>query len=207
MDQDTEVSPVLHTAFEDSGCCLLSSVEQAELIPICWPCVGQMMNTYVCTQACPLGDEERRKTPLSAWDRTKIWWLLLHFLALKPLHWAHVNCTEQLLPVEYIPVFHLLGNKWLVWEFWSKTSCLHCRGAWAITKLKLFHVCCFCKAEAVGVEKSMQSHVGFMMMLISCVLWLTFILSTLHPVILAYYCFCSCTMVVIEILSIAVSHN
>lgn len=76
-----------------------------------------------------------------------------------------------------------------------------------MTKIKLFCVCCFCKAMAMRVEKSMQGHVGFMMMLISCVLWLTFILSTLHLVILAYYCFCSCTMVVIESLSIAVSHN
>lgn len=85
--------------------------------------------------------------------------------------------------------------------------CLHRRGAWAMTKIKLFHVCCFCKAVAEGVEKSMQSQVGFMMMLISRVLCLTFILSTLHPVISAYYCFCSCTMVVVASLSISVSHN
>lgn len=39
-----------------------------------------------------------------------------------------------------------------------------------MTKKKLFHVYGFCKAVSVGVEKSMQSHVGFMMMLISCVL-------------------------------------
>lgn len=45
MDQDTEVSPVLPTACEDSGCCLLISVEQAELIPICWHCVGQVTHT------------------------------------------------------------------------------------------------------------------------------------------------------------------
>lgn len=125
---------------------------------------------------------------------------------IKPLHWAHENRIEQ-LPVEYIPGFHLVGNKCLVWEYWRRTLCLHCRGVWAMTKIKLFHVCCVCKVVAMGVEKSMQSHVGFMMMLISCVLWLTFLLSTLHPVILAYYCFCSCTMVVIESLSIAVSHN
>lgn len=110
-------------------------------------------------------------------------------------------------PIAYIPVFHLVGNKCLVWEYWSKTSCFHCREAWAMTKIKLFDVCSFCKAVVVGVEKSMQIRVGFMMMLISFVLWLTFILSALHPVILAYYCFCSCTMVVIESLSIAVSHN
>lgn len=34
-----------------------------------------------------------------------------------------------------------------------------------MTKIKLFHVCCFCKAVALRVEKSMQSHVGFTVML------------------------------------------
>lgn len=120
MDQDTEVSPVLHMVYEYSGYCLLSSVEQAELSPICGPCVGQVTHTYMCIRACPLRYEERRKTPFSLWDRTKIWWFFsfisgpsllstMRFL-IKPLHRAHVNCTQQLLPVEYIPVFHLVGN-------------------------------------------------------------------------------------------------
>lgn len=167
-------------------------------------------------RACPLRDDERTKTPFSVTGQKSGDFCFISGPSLlsamrsliKPLHWAHVNCIEQLLPVENIPGFPLVGKKkCLVWENWSKTLCLHCRGAWAMTKKKLFHVCCFCKVVSVGVEKSMQSHVGFMMMLISCVLWLTFLLSTLHPVILAYYCFCSCTMVVIESLSIAVSHN
>lgn len=165
------------------------------------------MCPYVCIRACPLRDEERMKTPFCVWDRTKIWWFLLHFWALLAV--GHEN-PDQTSALSLCKLYWTTAACWiypwfspgekkkcLVWEYWSKTLCLHCRGVWSMTKKKLFHVCGFCKAVSVGVEKSMQSHVGFMMMLISCVLWLTFLLSTLHPVILAYYCFCSCTMVVI----------
>lgn len=98
MDQDTEVSPVLHMPCEDSGYCLLGSVEQAELIPICWPCVGQLIHTFVCIIACPLIDEESRKTPFSLWGRTKIWWFFLHFWAFLAVNHEAPDQTSVLSP-------------------------------------------------------------------------------------------------------------